>query len=78
MYFEDYLLDSIQCLLYALNIFITVHGFSSVEYHVNESLALVDEFSLFVKGGSLGVSPTLYYGLPGSISSEAVTAKGEL
>ena len=77
MYFEDYLLDSIQCLLYALNIFITVHGFSSVEYRVNESLALVDEFSLFVKGGTLGVSPTLS-GLPGSISSEAVTAKGEL
>ena len=56
----------------------TVHGFSSVEYHVNESvLALVSEFYLFVKGGSLGVSPTLS-GLPGSLSSVAVTARGEL
>ena len=36
-------------------------------YHVNESaLALGGEFSLFVKGGSLGVAPTLS-GLPGSI-----------
>ena len=58
--------------------FITVHGFSSVEYRVNESvLALVEEFDLFVKGGSLGVSPTLP-GLPGSLSSTAVTARGEL
>jgi len=49
-----------------------------VEYHVNESdLVLVDEFSLFVKGGSLNVEPTLP-GLPGSIRSVAVTAKGGL
>ena len=47
-----------------------------MEYHVNESVqALVDEFSLFVKGGLLGVDPTLS-GLPGSISSVAVTARG--
>ena len=49
-----------------------------MEYRVNESvLALVEEFHLFVKGGSLGVSPTLS-GLPGSLGSEAVTARGEL
>ena len=45
---------------------------------MNESvLALVDEFNLFVKGGSLGFSPTLP-GLPGSLDSAAVTARGEL
>ena len=45
---------------------------------MNESvLALVDEFHLFVKGASLGVSPTLP-GLPGSLSDVAVTARGEL
>ena len=49
-----------------------------MEYRVNESFsALVEEFDLFVKGGSLGVSPTLS-GLPGSLGSEAVTARGEL
>ena len=47
-----------------------------MEYHVNESdMVLVDEFSLFVKGESLGVEPTLP-GLPGTIGSVAVTAKG--
>ena len=47
-----------------------------MEYRVNEGvLALVDEFSIFVKGGSLGTAPTLS-GLPGSIRSDAVTAKG--
>ena len=49
-----------------------------MEYRTNESvLALVEEFNLFVKGGSLGVSPTLS-GLPGSLSSTALTARGEL
>ena len=49
-----------------------------MEYHVNESdLVLVGEFSLFVKGESLNVEPTLP-GLPGSIRSVAVTAKGGL
>lgn len=49
-----------------------------MEYRVNESvLALVDEFDLFVKGGSLGIDPTLS-GLPGSLTSVAVTARGEL
>ena len=47
-----------------------------MEYRVNESVqALVNEFGLFVKGGSLNVEPTLS-GLPGSISSVAVTARG--
>ena len=47
-----------------------------MEYHVNESvLAIVEEFDLFIKGGSLGVAPTLP-GLPGSISNVADTAKG--
>ena len=49
-----------------------------MEYRVNESVqALVNEFGLFVKGGSLNVEPTLS-GLPGSISSVAVTARGGL
>ena len=49
-----------------------------MEYHVNESdLVLIGEFSLFVKGESLNVEPTLS-GLPGSIRSVAVTAKGGL
>ena len=44
---------------------------------MNEStIALVQEFGFFVKGGSLGVAPTLA-GLPGSISSVAHTAKCE-
>ena len=44
---------------------------------MNENiLAIVDEFHLFVKGGSLGVYATLS-GLPGSLSSTAVTARGE-
>ena len=48
-----------------------------MEYQVNESVPnLVEEFDLFIKGGSLGVAPTLP-GLPGSISSVADTAKGE-
>ena len=49
-----------------------------MEYHVDESvLALVGNFSLFVKGGSLGIAPTLS-GLPGSIGNVAITARGEL
>ena len=48
-----------------------------MEYHVNESVFVVEEFDLFVKGASLGVSPTLS-GLPGSLGSTAVTARGEL
>ena len=49
-----------------------------MEYHVNESVpALRDKFKLFVKGGSLGVDPTLS-GLPGSLSSVNITARGEL
>jgi len=48
-----------------------------VEYRTNESvLALVEDFKMFVKGETLGVQPTLP-GLPGSISSVAVTARGE-
>ena len=46
-----------------------------MEYRVNESVMVLDEFRLFVKGGSLGTAPTLS-GLPGSIRSDAVTAKG--
>ena len=49
-----------------------------MEHHVNEDdIVLVEEFHLFVKGGSLGVAPTLPE-LPGSINSVAVTAKCEL
>ena len=59
------------------NHFYAVHGFSLSEYRTNESvLALVDDFQLFVKGGSLGVAPTLS-GLPGSLTAESVTALGE-
>ena len=44
---------------------------------MNESvLALVGEFSLFVKGASLSINATLS-GLPGSLNSDAVTAQGE-
>ena len=54
-----------------------VHGFTSVEYYTNESvLALVQEFRMFVKGETLGVQPILS-GLPGSIGSVAVTARGK-
>ena len=49
-----------------------------MEYHIKEdALTLVQEFDLFVKGGSLGVVPTLP-GLPGSINSVADTARGKL
>ena len=49
-----------------------------MEYHINESVpTLVQDFDFFVKGGSLGVAPILP-SLPGSISSFADTAKGEL
>jgi len=39
--------------------------------------ALVEEFALFVKGGSLGVNPTLSR-LPASLGSTTATARGEL
>ena len=56
---------------------VVVHGFTSAEYRTNETvLALVDEFKLFVKGESLGVTSTLP-GLPGSLASTAITATGE-
>ena len=65
-------------LMYALSISTTVHGFSSAEYRLNESvLAFVDEFKMFVKGGSLGVRSTPG-GLPGSLDSVDITARGEL
>ena len=56
--------------------FPAVHGFTAVDYRVNESvLALVQEFKFFVKGESLGIDPFLA-GLPGRIMSMDVTTRG--